>query len=135
MNKAILSGTLGKDPEVRTITSGKKVANFSLATNETRKDKNGEKVQETEWHNIVVWGTAAEIAEKYLKKGSKALIEGKIKNKSYEDKDGNKKYITEIHSERFEMLDGKRQDGQNDSSIQKPMITPLDHNEDEDLPF
>jgi single-strand DNA-binding protein len=109
INKVILLGKLGKDPEVRTISSGKKVANFSLATNETRKDKNGDKITETEWHNIVVWGTAAETVEKYLKKGSQIFIEGKIKYKSYDDKDGNKKYITEIQSEKFQFVGGKKE--------------------------
>lgn len=109
INKVILLGTLGKDPEVRTISSGKKVANFSLATNETRKDKNGDKITETEWHNIVVWGTAAETVEKYLKKGSQVYIEGKIKTETFDDKDGNKKEIKKIISEKFQFVGGKKE--------------------------
>ena len=96
VNKVILLGHLGKDPEVKKLDSGKSVANFSLATSEVYKNKEGEKVTNTEWHNIVLWSPLAEIAESYLKKGSQLYLEGKISNRSYEDKDGVKKYISEV---------------------------------------
>ena len=92
VNKVILLGNLGKDPEVRRLDDGRGVANFSLATSETYKNKSGEKVTNTEWHNIVLWSPLADIAENYLKKGSQVYIEGKISNRSYDDKDFIKKY-------------------------------------------
>lgn len=95
-NKVQLIGNLGKDPEVKTINTGKKLAKFSMATNETYKNANGERITETQWHNLVAWGKTAEIAEKYLAKGSEVAIEGKLLNRNYTDKDGNKRYITEI---------------------------------------
>jgi single-strand DNA-binding protein len=107
MNKALLTGHLGKDPEVRHIDGGRIVANFSLATSESFKNKNGEKVTNTEWHNIVVWNKLAEICEKYLKKGSHILIEGSIKTRSYDDKEGKKRYVTEIYATNMEMLGTK----------------------------
>src|SRR6478735_450377 len=106
VNKVILIGRLGKDPEVRTLESGRKVANLTLATSETYKDKNGEKQEITEWHNINFWGPAAEVLEKYLKKGSQLYVEGKLRTRSYEDKEGNKKYVTEILGENFNFLGG-----------------------------
>lgn len=108
VNKVILVGNLGKDPEVRHLESGAAVANFTLATSETYKDRNsGERKTLTEWHNIVVWRGLAEVAEKYLKKGNQVYIEGKITNRSYEDKDGNTRYITEIVANNMTMLGGK----------------------------
>ena len=103
-NKVQLIGNLGKDPEIKTIESGKKVAHFTMATNEIYKNARGEKVEETQWHNIVAWGGLAEIAEKYLNKGSEVLIEGKITNRSYTDKEGEKKYICEIQANELLML-------------------------------
>ena len=96
VNKAILLGNLGKDPEIRRLDDGRAVANFSIATSESYKNKSGEKVTNTEWHNVVLWSPLAEIAENYLKKGSQVYIEGKISNRSYEDNDGIKKYISEV---------------------------------------
>ncbi|MDP3929710.1 MAG: single-stranded DNA-binding protein [Bacteroidia bacterium] len=95
-NSVRLMGHLGQNPEVRTTPTGKKVASFSLATNESYTDTNGEKVTETMWHNLVAWGRQADIAEKYLEKGKEICIEGKISNRNYVDKNGQKKYITEI---------------------------------------
>ena len=89
-------GNLGNKPDVRTTEAGKKWARFSLATNETYRNAKGEKVTETQWHNLTAWGKVAELAEKYLQKGSEVAIEGKLMNRSYTDKQGNKKYITEI---------------------------------------
>src|SRR3981081_1623931 len=95
-NKVQLIGNLGAAPEVKTLDSGKKMARFSIATNENYRNAKGEKVTETQWHNLVAWGKVADIAEKYLTKGREVAIEGKLINRSYTDKEGNKKYITEI---------------------------------------
>lgn len=95
-NKVQLIGNLGNAPEVKTLESGKKMARFSLATNEIYRNAKGEKVTETQWHNLIAWGKVAEIVEKYLVKGKEVAIEGKLINRSYNDKEGNKKYITEI---------------------------------------
>ncbi len=106
-NKVQLIGNLGKDPEVKNLASGKIKANFSLATSENYKNSQGEKVTETQWHNIVAWGKIAEIAENYLQKGNKVAIEGKLIHRVYDDKDGNKKYITEVVANSVMMLDSK----------------------------
>lgn len=95
-NKVQLIGNLGNNPEVKTLDGGKKVARFSVATNESYRNIKGEKVTETQWHTLVAWGKVADIAEKFLQKGSEVAIEGKLINRSYNDKDGNKKYITEV---------------------------------------
>ena len=100
----ILIGNLGKDPEIMALENGVKKASFSLATTETYKNKDGSKVQQTEWHNIVLWRGLAEIAESYLKKGYQIYLEGKIKSRSWDDKDGNKRYTTEIVGEAMTML-------------------------------
>ena len=105
INKVILVGNLGKDPEVRTIQSGAQVAKFSLATSESYTNKEGQKIENTEWHNVVLWRGLATIAEKYLKKGNKVYIEGKIRYRQYEDKNGVKKYITEIEAVEMMLLD------------------------------
>ena len=106
-NKVQLIGNLGNAPEVKTIESGKKLARFSVATNESYRNATGEKVTETTWHNLVAWGKVAEIAEKYLTKGSEVAIEGKLINRSYTDKDGNKKYITEVQVNELLILGSK----------------------------
>lgn len=103
-NKVQLIGNLGSAPEVKTLSGGKKVARFSMATNETYRNAKGEKVEETQWHNIVAWGKVAEIAEKYLSKGSEVAIEGKLIYRSYTDKEGAKKYITEVQLNELLML-------------------------------
>ncbi len=107
VNKVILVGNLGKDPELRYTGSGTAVCNFSLATNESYKDANGETVERTEWHNLVVWSRLAEICNEYLRKGSQAYFEGSLQTRSYDDKDGNKKYITEIKVKEMMMLSGR----------------------------
>ena len=107
VNKVILVGNLGKDPEVKYLDNGVAVANFSLATTENYKNKNGERVSQTEWHNIVLWRGLAEIAEKYLKKGASVYIEGKIKTRKWEDKEGVVRYSTEILCDNMTMLGGK----------------------------
>jgi single-strand DNA-binding protein len=95
-NRVQLIGNLGQDPEIKTLESGKKVAHFTLATKDDYKNNEGQKISETTWHNIVAWNGQAELAEKYLKKGGQVAIEGKINYRSYEDKQGTTKYITEI---------------------------------------
>ena len=114
VNKVILIGNLGKDPEVRHLESGRAVANFSLATSEFYKNKSGERVTNTEWHNIVLWTPLAEIAEKYLKKGNQVYIDGKIQTRTYDDKDGIRKYITEIVGQNLTLL-GSKNDGSSDT--------------------
>jgi len=96
VNKAIILGNVGQDPEIKTFDNGNKVANFSLATSEKWKNKEGEQQEQTEWHNIAVFGKLAEIVEKYVKKGQQLYVEGKIKTRSWDDSDGNKKYMTEV---------------------------------------
>ena len=95
-NTVRLIGNLGSDPEVREFENGKKLVRFSLATNETYKNEKGEKVTETQWHNLVAWGRSAGVVEKYLKKGQEVAIEGKLTTRSYMDKEGHKRYVTEI---------------------------------------
>ncbi|HRG57352.1 MAG TPA: single-stranded DNA-binding protein [Bacteroidia bacterium] len=118
INKVILAGNLGKDPEVRHLEGGAVVANFPLATTEYYKDKNGNKVEQTEWHNIVLWRAQAEYAEKYLKKGFTILVEGKLKTRAWEDKDKNKRYTTEIYGDSITILIGNRRDESNTASTQ-----------------
>lgn len=106
-NKVQLIGNLGKTPEIKSTEAGKKWARFSVATNETFTNSKGEKVKETQWHNIVAWGKVAEIIEKFLDKGSEVAIEGKLVHRDYVDKEGNKKYISEIQVNEMLMLGGK----------------------------
>jgi single-strand DNA-binding protein len=110
VNKAIILGRLGKDPEVRYMPAGDAVASLSVATSEQYKDKSGEKKEKTEWHNIVIFGKLAEIAGQYLKKGSLAFFEGRIQTRKWQDKEGQDRYTTEIRADRMQMLDA-RSDG------------------------
>jgi single-strand DNA-binding protein len=138
INKVILVGNLGKDPEIRTLESGAKVANFSLATTESYKDKSGNRVDQTEWHNIAVWRGLADVAEKYLKKGDKVYLEGKIRTRSWDDKDGNKRYTTEIQGDTFTMLGGKKSEGDSahtDVSEVAEDSFPVKEQQGDDLPF
>jgi single-strand DNA-binding protein len=107
INKVILVGHLGKDPEVRTIESGAKVARFSLATTEAYKDKNGERKEITEWHTVICWRNQADIAEKYLTKGKLVYIEGKLRTRTWDDNTGTKRYTTEVYADNFIMLGAK----------------------------
>lgn len=107
-NKVQLIGNLGNKPEIRTTEAGKKIARFSIATNEVYKDPNGERITETQWHNLVAWGKVADIAEKYLEKGSEVVIEGKLVNRNYSGKDGNKKFITEVQVNEMLLLGDKK---------------------------
>tara|TARA_R110001632_G_scaffold102272_4_gene210374 strand:- start:10410 stop:10745 length:336 start_codon:yes stop_codon:yes gene_type:complete len=106
-NKVQLIGNLGNDPEIITLESGKKLAKLSIATNESYKNAQGEKVTDTQWHNVVAWNKTAEIVEKYLQKGSEVAIEGKLTTRSYETKEGEKRYITEVVCNELLMLGGK----------------------------
>ena len=149
INKVILVGNLGKDPEVQTFDTYKKAA-FSLATTEYSRDREGNEVQHTEWHNIVMWRGLAEIAEQYLRKGSQVYLEGKIRTRSYDGKDGTKKYITEVQADNLVLL-GSRREGSNENTSQPqsadpvahpaqpvvpPIIEPLaQQNDHDDLPF
>lgn len=140
VNKVILVGNVGKDPDVRHLDSGATVARFSLATNETYTDKTGKKVTQTEWHNIVVWRGLADIAEKYVRAGKLLFVEGRLRTSSYDDKDGNKRYTTEILCDNFRFLgpSGNSEGGSSNSkpaennSISEPQgVVP----EPDDLPF
>lgn len=111
VNKVILIGNLGRDPEIQRMESGVKKASFSLATTESYKNKEGERVTHTEWHNVVLWRGLAEVAENYLKKGNTIYVEGRIRRREYEDKDGQKKSITEILGDDMTMLGGPKRDG------------------------
>ena len=108
-NKVQLIGNLGNNPEIVNLESGKKIAKFSIATNESYKNAAGEKVTDTQWHNVVAWNKTAEIIEKYLVKGSEVAIDGKLTSRSYETKEGEKKYITEIVCNELLMLGNKQQ--------------------------
>ena len=111
VNKAILLGNLGADPEVRTLENGVKVANFRIATSESYKDRNtGERITRTEWHNIVLWRGLAEVAERFLHKGDQIFVEGKLQTRTYQDKDGQNRYVTEVVANEMTML-GKRDGG------------------------
>jgi len=107
VNKAILIGNLGRDPELKYTSSGKAVATFTMATSERWTGQDGQKQESTTWHNIVAWGRQAEVINEYLAKGRQVYIEGRIANRSYDDKDGNKKYISEVVVQNFQFLGGK----------------------------
>jgi single-strand DNA-binding protein len=109
VNKVILVGNVGKDPETRYLDESTAITKFPMATSETYKNRAGERVSTTEWHNIVLWRGLAQVAEKYVKKGTQIYIEGRIKTRSYDDADGNKKYITEIVGDQMQLL-GRRPD-------------------------
>ena len=140
VNKVILIGNVGRDPEVRHLDKDVTVANFTLATSESYTAKNGEKVTTTEWHNIVVWRGLARVVEQYVKKGDKLYIEGRIRTRAWDDKDGNKRYTTEIYADNFEMLGGSNRNTERNATpsnepannVNEPDYGPS--NED-DLPF
>ena len=125
LNKGMLIGRLGKDPEMQYFESGAVKAAFSLATSERYKNREGQQVENTEWHNLVLWGKGAEIAEKYLRKGKQVYVEGSIKTRSWEAQDGTKRYMTEINVQTFKMLGSREDDngGQNagGSTYSKPV--------------
>jgi len=115
VNKAILVGNLGRDPELRTTPNGQSVVNFTLATSETWTDKSGERVERTEWHRIVVWGRTAEMCNQYLSKGRTVYVEGRIQTREWEDKDGNKRYTTEINANTVNFIGPRGSSGGGDS--------------------
>lgn len=138
INKVILIGNLGRDPEVMTFDNGVKKASFSLATTESYKNKEGSRVEQTEWHNIVLWRGLAEVAEKFLQKGSQIYLEGRIRTRSYEQ-DGVKKYVTEIFGDNMTML-GRREGGeggeyQKSAPQAETAHEPEADTQDDDLPF
>ena len=147
VNKVILLGNLGKDPEVRYLESGTTVARFSMATNERYKDKKGETQTITEWHDVVMWRGLAELAERLLSKGSLVYVEGKLTHRSYKDKDGQDRYVTEVVANNFQILDKKDSggsSGRNDrfpsdepanKSTSTPNDNPFGDDEGDDLPF
>ena len=130
VNKSILIGNVGKDPEINHLESGVIVASFSLATTENYKNKAGEKVSTTQWHKIVFWNKPAEIVEKYVKKGDKLYVEGKITYRTYDNKDGQKVYITEIVGNNLVMLGSKEPD-----QAQKPEAEKESEPKKDTLPF
>ena len=133
VNKVILIGNLGKDPEVNHLEGGTMVAKFPLATSEVYMDKNGNRVEQTEWHNIVCWRKLAEIAEKYLRKGGALYVEGKIKTRNYMDKENQKRYFTEIVADSFTMLDRKPESSNGSAVAETP--EPVADEPVDDLPF
>ncbi|MCL2097217.1 MAG: single-stranded DNA-binding protein [Bacteroidales bacterium] len=146
LNKAMLIGNLGKDPEVRHLESGVPVVTIPLATTERYKDRNGEVKEQTEWHNVVLWRSWAEFAEKYLRKGMQIYVEGKIRSRSWEDQSGQKRYITEIVADVVRMLGRKSDNEHQGAAAAKPAVvsapTPppaeevlVEQQEGDDLPF
>src|ERR1700733_4125757 len=139
INKVILVGHLGKDPEVRYLEGGVSVASFPLATTETF-NKDGRKIEQTEWHNIVLWRSLADVAAKFLQKGKLVYIEGKLRTRSFEDKEGVKKYTTEVVAENFTLL-GRKTDFESDIAVSRPILKtgePVnnpDNDEAEDLSY
>ena len=138
VNKVILIGNLGKDPEVRHLENGTAVASFSIATSESYKDKNsGERITNTDWHNIVIWRGLAEVAEKYLHKGDKVYIEGKLKTRTWQDKEGATRYTTEVVADNMTML-GKVGDNAGGGSEAPAAAAPapgIPSDDSDDLPF
>lgn len=144
LNKVMLIGHLGSDPELRYTQGGAAVANFNLATNERWTDKNGQSQEKTEWHRIVVWGKQAENCEKYLKKGRQVFIEGRLQTRDWEDKDGHKRYTTEVKADNVQFLSGSAGGGSGrdytgpsdgDSSSPGPEASFEQSFNDDDIPF
>lgn len=145
VNKVILIGNVGADPEVKYLEGGVAVANLRLATTERYRNKNGENVDQTEWHNIVLWRGLAEIVEKYVRKGMRLYIEGRIRTRSWDDQNGNKRYTTEIWADNMQML-SFRQEGDSGNSNRTysapantgpaaPAAPPVTADDNDDLPF
>ena len=141
INKVILIGRLGRDPEVKYTPSGQAVAKFSIATDETYKDRNGEQQRRTEWHNIVAWRRLAEICGEYLVKGKLVYIEGRLRTRKWEDREGNKRSTTEIEAREMQMLSPKGEGERSESSSQQsestpaPAPAPSPEITDDDIPF
>ena len=136
VNKVILIGNVGADPDVKYLEGGVAVARFSLATSEVYNNKNGERVTQTEWHNIVLWRNLAQIAEKYVRKGMMLYIEGRIRTRSWDDQNGVKRYTTEIYGDNFQMLSRKQDNGGKPQDTHMPQAPDLNGGDDsDDLPF
>jgi single-strand DNA-binding protein len=149
VNKVIILGNLGADPEVRTTTSGIKVARLRLATSETYTNKEGQKITNTEWHTVNLWRGLADIAEKYLAKGRQVYVEGKLRTRSYDDKDGITRYSTEIEADNINLIGGSRNDDEQGGGYsapqqqqpqqsrpqQQPSAAAPSASDDDDLPF
>ena len=139
INKVILVGNLGRDPEMRHTQSGQAVANFTLATNRRWRDKDGQQQEQTEWHRIVAWGRLAEICTEYLTKGKQVYVEGRLQTRDWEDRDGNKRYTTEIVALDMQML-GRRGDTGSSDDAEPPSRAadppgPTAGGGDDDIPF
>ena len=136
VNKAIIVGRLGKDPEIKYLESGSAIANFSVATDRKWKNKQGEKQEETEWHRCVSFGRTAEVCGEYLHKGSLVYIEGRLQTRDWEDKDGNKRYTTQVNVRQFQFLD-KKGDTQQDSVRNQQMNIQTNNGDliEDDIPF
>ena len=136
VNKVILVGRLGRDPEIRYTPSGAAVANFSIATSDEWRDKeSGEKQEKTEWHRIVAWRRLGEICGEYLRKGSQVYIEGKLQTRSWEDRDGNTRYTTEVVAQTMQMLDSSAREGRAETPEERyPSEEPISV-PDDDIPF
>ena len=135
LNKVILIGRLGRDPETRFMPNGEAVCNFSVATSEKYTDKNGQRQEDTEWHNVTMYRKLAEIAGKYLKKGSQVYIEGKIKSRKYTDKNGVERTAYDIIANEMKMLGGNSQATQEQPKHQQAPAAPVEDVDDDDLPF
>jgi single-strand DNA-binding protein len=141
LNKVMLIGNLGKDPEVRYTTSGTAVASFSLATTDKIKNKSGEWEEKTEWHNVTLWARLAEIAGEYLSKGKTVYIEGRLQTRKWQDKDGRDRYTTEIVGEKMQMLSakgdggGRSGGGRSGGEPTAAYDDPVAYNQDDDIPF
>ena len=140
LNKVMLIGNMGRDPELRSTPSGTHVTTFTMATNRKYKGKDGELQDETQWHNIVVWGNQAEFVANYLKKGSRIFVEGRLTHRSWEDQNGQKRYITEVVAENFVPLDAP-QEGAQGAGRREPVPPPPEPSDDagapddDDVPF
>lgn len=145
LNKVMLIGNLGKDPEVRYTAAGQAVASFSIATSEKFKNRNGEMEERTEWHNIVLWGRQAEIAKEYLAKGRTVFIEGRLQTRKWQDRDGKDRWSTEIVGDRMQLLGGRGEGGagrqggsrpgDDGSGSSPPAYEEQSFNPDDDIPF
>ncbi|MDI6802251.1 MAG: single-stranded DNA-binding protein [Bacteroidota bacterium] len=136
LNKVMLIGNLGKDPELRYTANGTAVASFSIATTDSWKNTEGAVQERTEWHNIIAWNKLAEVCGEWLKKGQKVYIEGNIRTRNYDDKDGKKKYVTEIYADNLIMLGGGKGASTSSGEPKEEGVTPpLSSQQDDDLPF
>lgn len=142
VNKVILIGNVGKDPETKHLDKGVATTRFSLATTENYIAKTGEKVSNTEWHNIIAWRGLAEVVDKYVKKGSRVYVEGRLRTRSWDDKNGTKHYTTEIYADNIEFLDKREgqaemapQNGRAEQQLQSVSEPDFNQPEEDDLPF